>query len=297
MKNPFKVGEKYRNNLGEYEVVSIDNPDMTIRLEDGRLIDTTVKLQARIWKRVRWERKHKKEVKASKRSRKRRRRKAKFPGFKETDFQEGVKGTSWRARTKLAGLIKDGLTDKTRYEFQSYAVYGQPIGHYVIPEYYDKKHRGESAKFVLDLNPERARYGFHIKKGEATEETRANWKRLIVELAEDTDLQKQIVRSMQMRNLHWDLYPDEAEEASIHVGVTEDEQLSWERPEGSEKLTWDQFIDKLEEISAEEPYNIYLCAHLDKEEAIEKGTKLADIIVELFRDLLPLYEISTRCAD
>ncbi|MEA3308282.1 MAG: hypothetical protein U9Q70_02055 [Chloroflexota bacterium] len=297
MENHFEVGKKYRNNLGEYEVISIDGPAMTILQADGRIINSTVNLQARIWKRVRWEKQHKKQVRASRRSRKQRRRKAKFPGFKETDFQGGVKGTSWRARNKLAGLIKDGLTAKTRYEFQSYAVYGQPVGHYVIPEYYDKKHRGESAKFVLDLNTTRARYGFHIKKGADIEETRANWQRLIVELAEDTDLQQEIVRSMQMYNLRWDLYPDGGEETPIHVVVAEDGQLCWQTPETTDTLTWGQFIAKLEEISASEPYNIYLCAHLKKEEAIAKGAQLADSIVGVYRSLLLLYEISTRCAD
>ncbi len=297
MKNPFKVGEKYRNNLGEYEVVSINGPAMTIRLTDGRTVDTTVNLQARIWKRVRWEKQHKKEVKASSHSRKLSYRKTKFPGFRDEDFREGVKGTSWRARTKLSGLLSDGLTAKTRYEFQSYAVYGQPVGHYVIPEYYDKKHRGESAKFILDLNLARVRYGFHIKKGIITPETPNDWQNLIVELTEDTDLQQEIVRAMQMHNLQWNLYPDGAEDTPIHVAVAADGQLLWPGPEITETLTWDEFIHKLQEVSAAEPYNIYLCAHLEKEEAIAKGTQLADIIVELYRDLLPLYEISTRCAE
>lgn len=296
MENPFTVGEKYRNNLGEYEVVSINGADMIIRLEDGRTIDTTVNLQARIRERVRWEKKHKLEGQASQRSRKHL-RKAKFPGFRDTDFREGVKGTSWRARTKLSGLLRDSLTAKTRYEFQSYAVYGQPVGHYVIPEYYDKKQRGESAKFILDLNVERVRYGFHIKKGEVTTKTPNDWQNLIVKLTEDADLQQRIVHSMQTHNLQWDLYPDSLEDSPIHVGVAADGQLLWPGPEATETLTWDEFIHKLQEVSAAEPYNIYLCAHLEKEEAINRGAQLADIIVELYRNLLPLYEISTRCAE
>ena len=50
MSHPFVVGEKYRNRHGEYEVQSLDAPRMVIRYKDGRRRDTTIKLQARIWK-------------------------------------------------------------------------------------------------------------------------------------------------------------------------------------------------------------------------------------------------------
>ncbi|MEA3377377.1 MAG: hypothetical protein U9R72_14400 [Chloroflexota bacterium] len=50
MGHPFEVGGTYRNRHGEYEVVEIDGPDMVIRYSNGRRLETTVKLQARIWK-------------------------------------------------------------------------------------------------------------------------------------------------------------------------------------------------------------------------------------------------------
>jgi len=52
MDHPFEVGGTYRNRDGSYEVVEISGPKMIIRYEDGRRLETTVKLQARIWKHI-----------------------------------------------------------------------------------------------------------------------------------------------------------------------------------------------------------------------------------------------------
>lgn len=47
--HPFEVGQYYRNRDGEYRVVSISEPDMTIRYQSGRVIESPIALQARIW--------------------------------------------------------------------------------------------------------------------------------------------------------------------------------------------------------------------------------------------------------
>ena len=47
--HPFKVGKQYRNRDGEYQVVSIDGPNMVIRYADGRTVTSEIALQARIW--------------------------------------------------------------------------------------------------------------------------------------------------------------------------------------------------------------------------------------------------------
>ena len=52
MSHPFIVGETYRNRHGEVEVLELDGPRMVIRYRDGRQIETTVKLQAWIWKSI-----------------------------------------------------------------------------------------------------------------------------------------------------------------------------------------------------------------------------------------------------
>ena len=50
--HPFTVGKHYRNRDGEYQVVSISEPNMVIRYLDGRTIESSIALQARIWENI-----------------------------------------------------------------------------------------------------------------------------------------------------------------------------------------------------------------------------------------------------
>jgi hypothetical protein len=47
--HPFKVGAQYHNRDGDYQVVSIDAPNMVIRYLNGRTLKSSIALQARIW--------------------------------------------------------------------------------------------------------------------------------------------------------------------------------------------------------------------------------------------------------
>jgi len=50
--HPFEVGKQYRNRDGEYQVISIDEPNMVIRYRDGYIIESSIILQARIWENI-----------------------------------------------------------------------------------------------------------------------------------------------------------------------------------------------------------------------------------------------------
>lgn len=47
--HPFKVGQRYQNRDGDYEVVSITEPTMVIRYVNGYTLESLITLQARIW--------------------------------------------------------------------------------------------------------------------------------------------------------------------------------------------------------------------------------------------------------
>ena len=46
---PFRVGETYANRQGNYEVMEIDPPKMTVRYANGRLLVADIATLARIW--------------------------------------------------------------------------------------------------------------------------------------------------------------------------------------------------------------------------------------------------------
>lgn len=45
----FKVGAQYYNRDGAYQVISITDPNMVIRYQDGRTLESPISLQTRIW--------------------------------------------------------------------------------------------------------------------------------------------------------------------------------------------------------------------------------------------------------
>jgi hypothetical protein len=293
MKHPFEVGETYRNNLGEYEVVSIDEPDMTIKMEDGTVIETTVKLQRRILKRLKWEKRHKKKIK---RKRRRRRRKSRFTGLRDSDFQSGVKGTSWRARTGLGGLLAEKLSEKTPYDFQSYAVYGRPEAHVVLPDYYDAGERERYAKFCFDLTAGRARYAFYIEKIAGAPEA-GQWANLLQALEGNEELQDDIDESMRQLTLHWEIFVGEDEETPIARVEAGEDDLVWQEDDDSEEIDWATLVERLRALPDDRWHHLYLGDRLSKEEAIEQSVQIAELATDAYRLLLPLYEASTGCDD
>jgi hypothetical protein len=50
--HPFEVGKQYQNREGDYHVISINDPNMVIRYRDGRLIESSIALQVRIWENI-----------------------------------------------------------------------------------------------------------------------------------------------------------------------------------------------------------------------------------------------------
>lgn len=50
--HPFEVGKLYQNREGDYHVISIKEPNMVIRYRDGRQIESSIALQARIWENI-----------------------------------------------------------------------------------------------------------------------------------------------------------------------------------------------------------------------------------------------------
>lgn len=50
--HPFMVGKEYRNRDGAYQVISINEPNMVIRYLDGRTVESSITLQARIWENI-----------------------------------------------------------------------------------------------------------------------------------------------------------------------------------------------------------------------------------------------------
>ncbi len=295
MKHPFEVGGKYRNRHGEYEVINLEGPKMVIRYSNGNSLETTVELQARIWWNIQAEQNMKSPTHKPGPRPPRRQRGLKFQCLQDRDFQKGVAGTSWRARTSLGGLLAQRMSDTTQYFFQSHAIYRRAEVHIVQPTHYDTKTKLRKAKFVLELDSECARYGFYIEKNDGPMDDTWHWLDFLASLDSDPELCRTVETTMRKLGLRWEICVWDEGGLMAQMGASPD-GLIWKQKDRDEpeEVSWSGFVKRLRDIETEKWCDLYLCADIAKDEAIAAGIHLVDTVTEVYRALLPLYEASTR---
>jgi len=295
--DPFKIGEKYHNRDGEYEVISLDGPRMVIRYTDGRVVETTVAMQQRIRRNMQLDETAPRLAQASRRGpakrRKSNRRGRKFEGLRSSDFQKGVAGTSWRSRGSLGGLLARKLSNATGQEFQSYSIYRRAEVHIVQPAHYHLSMRLREAKFVLKLDSELARYGFYIERSDEPMDDTWDWQRFLAALDGDKALQGSVSAAMTELDLHWDVY-FEGETLLVAQVRAADDGLRWQPTDETdgEAMSWSDFAARLSDLRPGSWCDLYLGKYMDRDDAIAAGVGLADEVTRTFQALLPLYQAS-----
>ncbi|NLG48610.1 MAG: hypothetical protein GX552_00700 [Chloroflexi bacterium] len=296
MAYPFVKGGTYRNRRGEYQVIELVGDKMLIRYADGTVQQSSASLQARILQNMQAEQRAR-TITARPAQTGRARvvaREYDFAGLQDSDFKRGVSGTSWRARGSLGGALAERLSALTQREFQSFAIYRRAEVHLAESAHSSQEEAIHEAKFFLELDSQQALYGFYIEKSDKPMDETWQWLTFVAALR-DASLQRQIEAAMSRYDLQWRLLADWAVEP--HTIVTlQDGDLVWQAADEAEsrRITWREFAANLEAMEEDEWCNLYLCATLDKEEAIAQGVRLVEEVVEVYRALLPLYDASTE---
>ena len=296
MNHPFKVGGEYRNRHGKYEVVGLEGQKMVIRYADGRRLETSVGLQARIWSNIQAEETLRapasKPVQPSHRPRSTRRRGLAFRGLQDHDFQNGVGGTSWRARTGLGGLLAEHLSDRARRFFQSYAIYRRAEVHVAQPTHYDAKIKWQQVKFVFELDPVGATYGFYIEKNDGPMDDTWDWPRFLAALRDQPELRQRVDEAARRLELRWEVYV--WDDGGLIAKVPPNPSgWAWQgqQAEGEEEeMAWPALVQRLDAIATDKWCDLYLLTSMSKEDAIAAGTGLADAAARAYDALLPLYD-------
>jgi hypothetical protein len=298
MEHPFEVGKLYRNRKGEYEVVSLDGPRMVIRYADGSVLQTRVDLQARIWRNIQTEARVERETQRAQAQKRLKRRGARrgldFQGLGDHDFQKGVAGTSWRARTSFGGRLAERMTSSTAHFFQSWAIYRKAEVHIAQPVHYNSREKAKVAKFVFDLYEKGSWYGFLIEKNNGPMDSTWHWPNMIEALSSGARLQEEIEQAMRAHDLRWQLYVWGDGSLVEQIRAAE-EGLMREVPaqQEREESTWTDFVDDLRSLDAEVWHSLLLLVNMSKEKALAAGPGLVDPVAEVLKSLLPLYEAST----
>lgn len=298
MKHPFKVGETYRNELGEYEVVSIDESTMLIRYSGGTEQDAEIAFQQRIWERIQDEESMERQAEERRTKSKSRRRSstqlgAAFHGLIDTDFQASIRGTSWRARTGLGGLLARRLSTLTGKEFESRVVARQSRVFVVMPNAFAPDKSLHEAKFEFILDDEGASYSFYVEKNNGEMDDSWDWLRVLDALTNDAAIQDAVKKAMEAYDLHWKIYLTKPEGDRILAatvtatpgGLT----LHIEADDQDHELDWIGIVAYLENLNVNDWCDLYLTHFMPKEEAIDLGVGIADEVAKAWNALMPLY--------
>ncbi len=317
MSHPFWVGEVYRNRRGQYEVVSIEEPVMTVRYTNGRVFKGDIEAQARIWENLQAECAGVKPgangvapsqttrlgdgltTDTTMRPRNKGRQGALFEGLVEHDFQAGVTGTGWRARESLGGLLAQCLSDVLGTPFQSWAIYRR--AHVYIARagcYMETQKEGvRNAKFRMALQSEGARYGFYIERNSEAMDEGWDWLHFVAGLRNEDSKLQLVSAAMRQHGVTAQPYLVGSDNKSTLPGrlVAGPDGLTWCPAGGGAVATaWPDFAEMLSSLDPTRWCDLYFQAEMSKAEAIELGVDIADRVVKTFVGLLPLYTLSLR---
>jgi hypothetical protein len=298
MKHPFKIGETYRNELGEYEVISIDESTMLIRYSDGTEQDAEIAFQQRIWERIQDEETMKRQADERRTKSKSRRRSsarlgASFHGLVDTDFKDSIQGTNWRARTGLGGLLARRLSTLTGKEFESRVVARQPRVFVVMPNAFNPDKSLHEAKFEFFLTDNGAYYSFYVEKNNGEMDESWDWLRVLDALTNDVAIQDATKKAMEEYGLQWSIYlttPEGDRIRAATVAATPDGlTLHIEADDQDHELDWIGIVAYLENLNVNDWCDLYLMQSMPKEEAIDLGVSIADKVAKVWNALMPLY--------
>jgi hypothetical protein len=298
MEHPFKVGGRYRNRLGEYEVVAIQEPYMTIRYLRGKTMEVDAELQARIWRNIQAENRIAPERKRTASKPRPKRRTVHFAGLEEGDFKDNVTGTHWRARDALGGLLAQHTSALCGCSFESHAIYRRPEVHIVRPEWYDTRFKSRKAKFVLELDTNRARYGFYVERTNDPMDSSWDWLRFERAVSVDEALRDTVEKAMEERDLEWivEVWPEGASDPLTTYVRGKRDIFEWNMPDAVKELPRSEFLAQINRLVCNHWLALYLGSRMTKDDAIAAGPELADQVAQTYRRLWPLYKASANPA-
>lgn len=300
MDHPFEVGGVYENRDGVYEVVRIEDGlgMMIIRYVDtGEEMESTIRIQARIWQNMRWEEQEAARQRADEEARHQQGYGRDFTGLYDSDFRNNTEGTTWRSRAGLAGQVSRLLSAGSPYTFVSWAIYGWPVAFlthlddYAIAAF----ETGVSkAKFTIELDEENVYYGLYVERNAGPMDRTWDWLRLLPVLRERPELQKVIEAAETEHGVRF-LGRAYRGEDTFHFsdGLATGARSLWDEDNPS-ALSVAERLRRLEDVPADEWVEIYLLGTMPKDAAVEAGVDMAHRMAGVMGALLPVYTTAIR---
>lgn len=307
MSHPFEVGKMYRNRVGEYVVVHIEGDTMKIRYGDGRLLDTNVDIQARIWENIQFEDQVKRaeerqrlarEERLAVRQRTRRARaKPKFGGFQPEDFEPRTRGLAWSSRKELGKVLAYELSQRTKQEFGHWIVPRQQRVHVARKDRYQKASSpglDANATFFVAANEKGISCGFRVSRPDGEVDEARPWSRLLRVLGSDDDARQLLQNALSSQDLVWDVYATRLDFGQVGRITFQDSEFVWNQESAdedvSQSMDWESILGALLALTPGKRCALYLRKSISAADCLQRGDELSGEIVDLFEALVPLYD-------
>ncbi len=288
----FRVGDRYENMKGPYEVVSVDGDSMVIRWETGEEVATAIDLQQRILERLDLEKRLKEAARQKKAAKPQKTRSAsskygnKFNGFEDGDFKKNITATTWRSRSCLGGAVTGKLPTDT-FSFNSWAVYRKPAIHWADVTHRERGNAWLQAKFFAEVDEERLYYGLYLESPENAKDTQHDFAAFITWLKDP-------------ENEQWLCRLAAANDISIYdlgekrfQGMIRAHQDKWRIHLAKGHQDIDSLYTFLDALPEERGMDLSIARIEPKEGVLTKEASITDDISGLFEALMPLYIAAT----
>ena len=309
MSHPFEVGKTYRNRSGEYVVKEIEGDRMTIRYTDGRTLATNVRIQARIWENIQFEKQMamaeerrrqaqeaRREVRQRKARAKRERAKPTFDGFEQSDFEPKKRGIAWSGRKELGRVLAYELAQRTDEAFEYQIVPRRSKVHVARKGQYDKAERETNAAFFVSVDEEGVSYGFRVGKPGGKVQADWPWTVLVARLIDSEEVRGALHSALNEHSLSLDVYALEMSYGQVGQITSQGDEFLWRHEDAEQEVTrpmnGEEVAGYLQTVAPEKQCDLYVRKSLAAEAALKRGAEVANEIATVFEALLPLYDAS-----
>lgn len=309
MSHPFEVGKTYRNRSGEYVVQEIVGDRMSIRYADGRNLETSVTIQARIWENIHFEKqmamaderkRQAMEERRVARQRTARARKARskptFDGFEESDFEEKARGLAWSSRKELGRVLAYDLTQRTTESFDYRIVPRRSRVHVMRQEYYNQEVTEINAALFVAVSKRGASYGFQVGKPAGKPKAQWPWSTLVKALATEDTLRQTLRATLDEQGLQLDIYAMEVSYGLVGRITAHADGFLWQHEDAEQEvsrvMSGEELGEYLQNVAPNQRCDLFARKRMAPEKAIKAGPGVASEMATVLEALVPLYEAS-----
>ncbi len=220
-----------------------------------------------------------------------------FRGFKEDDFDR-LKGSSWRNRNAIGGLLAATLRHQTGRSYVSWGVSRRLELHIAQEQAYQFANAQQYAKLFIYTHTDLS-FGFYIEPPiqDGTDvQHYKHWHNFQLRIQQKPAMRAALLSSMANHGLKLTNYYQRDSGGGILQGTYafRGGRLQFWHPDIQRwsDIHVNDLLHKIAAIHPAHPTHLHLFRQIDKKNAIDMGALVIDPILKILRALTPLYEMT-----